>query len=101
MQLSQAIEIANLAVCWKSLVDCARHTYAVWRALISRYYRELPNLSAGYARLRGTYLRVTTSSATLEVGERKSEIGLTTSNAVLGALTVCRRFYIRRPVVCL
>ena len=27
-------------------------------------YRELPNLSAGYARLRGTYLRVTTSFAT-------------------------------------
>ena len=29
-----------------------------------RDYRELPNLSAGYARLQGAYLRVTTSSAT-------------------------------------
>ena len=30
-------------------------------------YRELPNLSAGYARLRGMYLRVTTSSAAMQL----------------------------------
>ena len=30
-------------------------------------YRELPNLSASYARLRGAYLRVTTSSAAIQL----------------------------------
>ena len=44
-------------VCYLELV--------IWNFLVlrTRYHRELPNLSAGYARLFGAYLRITTSSA--------------------------------------
>jgi hypothetical protein len=41
----------------------ANFTWLLYPSLALGDYRELPSLSAGYARLFGAYLRITTSSA--------------------------------------